>query len=125
MTEPLADRLLEVLSEATVRDIVRRVLARPATQAELKADMGCDQSTVSRTMTLLRMLGLVESSGGGRTAKWVPVHRDELVGLLLAADRLADAVIRQEAEQQAQRSSDTRRLAMRPAREEPGAKQEP
>jgi DNA-binding transcriptional ArsR family regulator len=125
MTAPPADRLFEVLGEATVRDILRRVLAGPATQAELKADVGCDQSTVSRTTTLLRALGLIESSGGGRSPKWVPVHRDELVGVLLAADRLADAVIREASEQQAQRSTDTRRLAMRPAEEEPAAEQDP
>ena len=113
-----ADRLLEAFGEARVRDIVRRTLAGPATQAQLKADVGCDQSTVSRTTSLLRALGVIEPSGIGRTGTWVPAHRDELVGLLLAADRLADAVIRETSEQQLQRSTDTRRLAMRPAEEQ-------
>lgn len=115
MTDPLADRILEALGDARTQAIVRRLLEGPATQAELQASVGCDQGTVSRATAALRMLGLVAATGGKRSLTWAPVHRDELVAMILAADRLAEAVLRETAEQQSMRSSHSRRLAVRPA----------
>jgi DNA-binding transcriptional ArsR family regulator len=115
MTAPLSDRILDALGEPTARSILRRLLSSAATQAELVDDLGCDQSTVSRTSSLLRSLGLVEVSGSSRSAALVAAHRDELLGALLAADRLAESVIEDMINRQADRSTSTRRLAVRPA----------
>src|SRR4051812_12599248 len=114
MTAPLADQLLDALGEPTIRAVVRRLLSEPATQAQLIDEIGCNQSTVSRTTMLLRALGLIESSGAGRSATHQARNRDELVAVLLAADRLAETLIEQAGDQQAERSTETRRLAMRP-----------
>jgi hypothetical protein len=51
--------------------------------------------------------------------------REEVLALLLAADRLAEAVLASQSEMQAQRSSETRRLTMRPAVDEPATDAKP
>ena len=124
MTAPLADQLLDALGEPTIRGIARRLLSAPATQGELIDELGCNQSTVSRGTLLLRTLGVVSSSGAGKSATFTVTTRDELVAVLLAADRLAEALIRRASDQQGRRSTETRRLAVRPAGDEPHAEQE-
>jgi DNA-binding transcriptional ArsR family regulator len=93
---------------------------RPAKQAQIvtrlqEADPMLRQSTVSRTLALLRALGAVDVAGGGASREWSVRRRDELLAILLAADRLADALLGDERERQAERSRETHRLRVRPA----------
>jgi DNA-binding transcriptional ArsR family regulator len=120
MTTPLADRLLEALGDPTARATLRHLLTRPAKQAQIVTQLQQDdpmlrQSTVSRTLALLRALGAVDVAGGGGSREWSVRRRDELLAVLLAADRLADGLLEDERERQAERSGETHRLRVRPA----------
>lgn len=117
MTDPLADRLLDVLGDATARGVLRCILEKPVTQAELPDVAGCNQSTASRTAGVLRALGLVSDEGGGRSPTLTVDAREELVAVLLAADRLAEAILERQIAAQKAASKRTRRLNMRPADE--------
>jgi DNA-binding transcriptional ArsR family regulator len=118
-TATLSDRLLAVLGDPTGGDLVRRLAKASATQAELVSAVGCSQPAASRWITELRAAGaVIEEPGPGRAVVLRLACRDEVLGLLLAADRLAEAVLTYQSELQAQRSAETRRLAMRPAADE-------
>jgi anti-sigma factor RsiW len=116
MTDPLADRLLDALGDSTTRAVLRSLLHEPVTQAELPAVTRCNQSTASRTAALLRALGLVgDEDTGGRSPTLRVEAREELVAVLLAADRLAESILERQAAAQRTRSRQTRRLNVRSA----------
>ena len=94
MTAPLADQLFDALGEPTIRAALRCLLVAPATQPDLISDLGCNQSTVSRAISLLRSLGVIEESGSRKSPIFRVVHRDRLVAVLLDGDRLAEAIIK-------------------------------
>jgi DNA-binding transcriptional ArsR family regulator len=114
MTAPLSDRLLEILGDATHRAILRALADGPQTQAGLLAATGCTQSSVSRATALLRGVGLLsEEPGSGRSPLLRLGQHDTVVSVLLAADRLAEALLEADSDRQAERSDRTRRQAIR------------
>lgn len=116
MMVPLADRLLEALGDPTTRGVLRCLLDQSLTQAELPKTTNCNQSTASRTTGVLRALGLVcDENMGGRSPTLQVESREELIAVLLAADRLAEAILERQAVAQRAASKTTRRLNMRPA----------
>jgi DNA-binding transcriptional ArsR family regulator len=120
MTIPHAERVLETLGDPTTRAVLRRLLVDDATQDQVKEVVGCDQSTASRALRVLREVGLVEERRKGRTRLSYVAAREELLALLLAADRLAERLLERASEAQTEQSAETRRLAVRPAKPEAG-----
>ena len=114
MTEPLSDRLLDVLGDATARRVVQELVNRELSQADLVEAVGFSQPAVSRAVRLLRALGLVSGSTGSRGEHLRLVGRDELSTVLLATDRLAEALVKVQAAAQAERSRRTRRAVIKP-----------
>jgi biotin operon repressor len=118
-TSSLSDRLLAILGDPVAGALVRRLAKAPATQAELVSETGCSQAAASRWIGELRTAGvLVEEPASGRAAVVALSCRDEIVAAFLAADRLAEAALTHQADAQARRSEETRRLAMRPTSDE-------
>lgn len=116
----LSDRILEALADPTARAVLRRSLHEESTQTQLAANLAATQSTVSRAIASLRTLGLIGDADGRRRGSLLKVQaRDELVALLLAVDRLAEAVLRIECAAQEERSASDRRLAVRDTAEHP------
>lgn len=113
MTTPPSERLLDLLGDPAARAIARSLAVAAATQRELVAKIGLSQSVASRSLTLMRAAGLVDSEGL-RSPLLRLRARDETVALLLAADHLAERLGDLDAEAQAARTSDDRRLAVRP-----------
>jgi DNA-binding transcriptional ArsR family regulator len=118
MTEPLSDRLLDTLGDPIARAVVRALLERERSQTDLTEDLGLAQSTVSRIVKVLRAVGLVAPTSGARGQSLAVTAHGETVGILLAADRLAEQLIDREQTVQAERSSATRRAAIQPAKRE-------
>ena len=113
MTEPRSDRLLLGLGERVSLAVVRGLLERSQSQAELVHTLKIPQATLSRTITGLRKEGLVVEDGTNGGLGIGPAR--ELTDLLLAADRVAERVLALETQSQRERSRATRRLAIRPA----------
>lgn len=98
-----------------MRAVLRRLLESPGTQADVTADLGCNQSTASRAIGTLRSLALVEDDGAAQPIAFRVSARDEVLAVFLAADRLAEALLQREVVEQKAWSEATRRLAIRPA----------
>lgn len=118
MTQPLADRLLELLADPLSRDVLRALLDEPETQGGLVDRIGASQSALSRAIKGLRAVGLVEADGL-REALLTPAARDQTLGVLIAADRLAETLLDSEREAQRSASKRTRRAVVRPVTAEP------
>ena len=103
----------------TIRACLRALLKEPASQKQLIERLAATQSAVSRALALLTAAGWVQADGS-RGA----VHRvrdpQGTRQLLLAADHLADALIRADAQEQDERTREDRRLLMNESGEEPG-----
>jgi DNA-binding transcriptional ArsR family regulator len=124
MTAPRADQLLDALGDATIRDVMRCLLVAPATQADLVRERVGSQGNLSRVVAVLRALDLLEESGSGRSVLLSIGPRDEAIGLLMAADRLAEATLAAAQAAQESRSTDTRRRAIREATSESATQNE-
>jgi len=108
-----ADRLLEVLGDSVARKVLRALTLGDATQSELVRTVGQSQSTVSRALERLRLAGLlIEGSGRGQLLE--VRGRDEVIRVLAMADRLAEALIRLDAEEQEEQSNQTRKASITP-----------
>jgi DNA-binding transcriptional ArsR family regulator len=118
MTEPLSDRLLDMLGDPIAREVLRALLERERSQTDLIEDLGLAQATVSRVVKVLRAAGLVAPTSRARRQLLAVTAHAETVGILLAADRLAEQLIEREQTVQAERSSATRRAAIQPAKRE-------
>jgi len=114
MTEPLSDRLLDALGDPVARRVVRRLLEGARGQSDLIAELGVGQATVSRAVKLLRAVGLVAPTGGGRSPRLRITGHRRAVAVLLAVDRLADELLEEEGRAQGERSDATRRAAVHP-----------
>jgi ArsR family transcriptional regulator, cadmium/lead-responsive transcriptional repressor len=57
---------------------------------DLTEHLGLAQSTVSKHLACLRDCGLVTSRPQGRASLWSLHHEDQVMGLLMAAERLLD-----------------------------------
>jgi DNA-binding transcriptional ArsR family regulator len=120
MTEPLADRLLDVLGDPIARRVVRLLLSEQLSQADLVSRLEVAQSSVSRAVKLLHATGLVGPIEGGRGPRLAVLAPAQMISFLLASDRLAEHLLDLDAELQASRSRETRRLAVKPADESRG-----
>ena len=113
MRAPLADRIFEVLGDASALEILRELDRQERTQAALVSDLGIAQSVASRTLKTLRLVGLVAAdSPRGTLRVRAP---DATQKLLLAGNNLAVALLSVEADEQAALSDETRRSAIKPA----------
>jgi DNA-binding transcriptional ArsR family regulator len=106
-----ANRFLEVLAEPTALQVVRELVEGGLTQAALVEKIGISQSIVSRTIKNLRGAGLIESDTP-RGALRIRAE-DECLALLSAADRFAEAVLKDDLDQQGALSTRTRRARIR------------
>lgn len=115
MAAPPADRILEVVGDDSARLILRALSQEERTQAALVSSTKMSQSVVSRTVTTLRMMGLIASdSPRGVLRIRAPAATDRL---LLAANNLAKALMAVDAEEQGALDDQTLRGAIKPARE--------
>jgi len=114
MTEPLSDRLLDALGDPVARSILKTLERADLSQLELIERLELPQATVSRTLKLLRALGLVTQSRPGRGVALSLTVADGTSALFLAADRLAEEVLKGELQAQREESADTRRRIIRP-----------
>ena len=80
--------LFHSLSDATRLAIVQRLSGGEARVADLIAELGLAQSTVSAHVACLRDCGLVESRPRGRASMFSLASAPELLGVLDAAERL-------------------------------------
>src|SRR6201996_7993831 len=113
MSAAPADRILEALAEPISLRIIRRLAGAEQTQAQLVEDLEIGQSGASRAIKALRLVGLVQA---GRRRPPIQLRAgDELKQLLLAADRLAEAVMAVDADEQTAISAETRRAVIRPS----------
>ncbi len=107
-----ADRHLELLGDTASLQIVRLLAEDELTQASIVERLGMNQSLASRAIKGLRGAGLVTSdTARGPLRLRAP---DESRALLLAGDRLAEAVLRLDEDDQRTLSTRTRKAAMRP-----------
>jgi DNA-binding transcriptional ArsR family regulator len=125
MTEPLADRILDVLGDPIARGVARLLLSQELSQTDLVARLEVAQASVSRAVKLLRAAGLVAPVEGGRGPRLAVVAPTETISVFLAVDRLAEQLLKHEADAQGHRSRETRRLAVKPADEPNGAEGRP
>jgi hypothetical protein len=116
---PLADRLLEAFTEPATLRIVRALAEADQTQASLVGSLGMGQSVASRTLKTLRLLGVVDAESP-RSAIRLRAP-DEVRAVLLATDRLAEALLKEDATDQRELSDRTRRAAVRRAPSERAA----
>lgn len=119
MTTP-ADRLLDLFGDEIVRRVVRCLLAEELTQKDLIARVDAAQSSVSKAVGLLRTAGVVEARGL-RAAALIVRQPAETLAVLMAADRLAEALAVKDTAAQADRSREDRLLGIRPADESPAS----
>jgi hypothetical protein len=91
---------------------VRVLLDRELPQKALTTELAVAQSTISRAVASLKSVGLVRAEGL-RDAPLYVCCRDEVVGVLLAADRLAEELLASDTAAQKRRSQETRRSAVR------------
>jgi DNA-binding transcriptional ArsR family regulator len=110
MSSAPADRILEALAEPLSLEIVRALSVAEKTQSELVRALELRQSGASRAIKVLRSVGMVESDSprGPIRLRAEP----EVKQILLAADRLAEAVISVDLAQQTKLSGETRRSAI-------------
>jgi DNA-binding transcriptional ArsR family regulator len=106
-----ANRILEVLAEPVALRIVRALSAEDHTQAQLVTRLHLGQSVASRALQLLRVVGLVESDAP-RSVIRLRVE-SEVKQLLLAADRLAEALLVVDQADQKTLTRETRRTVIR------------
>jgi DNA-binding transcriptional ArsR family regulator len=106
-----ANRILDVLAEPIALRIIRALTAEDQTQAQLVTRLHLGQSVASRALKLLRAVGLVESD----TPRSVIRLRaePEVKQLLLAADRLAEALLVVDQVDQKTLTRETRRTVIR------------
>ena len=116
MSAAPANRILEVLAEPVALRIVRALSAEELTQAQLVARLKLGQSVASRALRLLRVVGLVESDSP-RAAIRLRAE-SEVKQILLAADRLAEAIHGLDGSAQEQLAAQTRRTVIRASRPE-------
>jgi DNA-binding transcriptional ArsR family regulator len=109
-----ANRILEVLCEPVALQIARALNEDELTQAQLVVQLRLGQSVASRSLKLLRAVGLVESDSPRGALRLRAVA--EVRQLLLVADRLAEAVMAADAHDQQALSSATRRTVIRDSR---------
>lgn len=115
MTEPLSDRLLTAVGDQAALSIMRCLLERSRSQAELAGQLGLAQSTVSRAVRVLRDVGAVSEIDKGRAPQLGIDAPDEAKALLLATDRLAERIQALQGEAQEARSRETRQLVIKSA----------
>ena len=110
MSSAPADRILEALAEPLSLEIVRALSVAEQTQSELVRALELGQSGASRAIKSLRSVGVVESDSprGPIRLRAEP----EVKQILLAADRLAEAVISVDMAQQRRLSAETRRATI-------------
>jgi len=106
-----ANRILEVLAEPVALRIVRALAAEDHTQAQLVTRLQLGQSVASRALKLLRVVGLAESDTP-RSVIRLRVE-SEVKQLLLAADRLAEAILVVDQADQKTLTRETRRTVIR------------
>ena len=111
MSAAPANRILEVLAEPVALRIVRALAAEDHTQAQLVTSLQLGQSVASRALKLLRVVGLVESDTP-RSVIRLRVE-SEVKQLLLAADRLAEALLVVDQADQKTLTRETRRTVIR------------
>lgn len=83
-----AASLFHSLSDPTRLAILRHLSLGEHRVVELTGHLGLAQSTVSKHLACLRDCGLVDSRPQGRASMFSLATRDELLGLLAAAERL-------------------------------------
>ena len=83
-----AASLFHSLSDPTRLAILRHLSLGDHRVVELTRHLGLAQSTVSKHLACLRDCGLVESRPVGRASMFSLTTREELLGLLAAAERL-------------------------------------
>jgi DNA-binding transcriptional ArsR family regulator len=106
-----ANRILEVLAEPVTLRIIRALSAEDHTQAQLVTRLHLGQSVASRTLKLLRVVGLVESDSPRSVIRLR--MEPEVKQLLLAADRLAEALLVVDQADQKTLTRETRRAVIR------------
>jgi DNA-binding transcriptional ArsR family regulator len=106
-----ADRLLEAVAEPVAVQIVRALASTAQTQVALVGHLGLGQSVVSRATKTLRTAGVIESVTPRGELRLRAA--DETRSLLLAVDRLAEALLADDAERQRLTSAQTRRSQIR------------
>jgi DNA-binding transcriptional ArsR family regulator len=94
--------------------IVRALSAEDLTQAQLVTRLDLGQSVASRALRLLRAVGLAESDTP-RAAIRLRAE-SEVKQILLAADRLAEAILTVDHAEQETLTSETRRAVIRASR---------
>jgi DNA-binding transcriptional ArsR family regulator len=116
MSSAPADRILEALAEPLSLEIIRALSVDEQTQSELVRGLELGQSGASRAIKSLRSVGIVESDSprGPIRLRAEP----EVKQILLAADRLAEAVISVDVAQQQTLSAKTRRAAIHASQRE-------
>jgi DNA-binding transcriptional ArsR family regulator len=83
-----AASLFHSLSDPTRLAILRHLSLGEHRVVDLTTHLGLAQSTVSKHLACLRDCGLVDSRPVGRASMFSLTTRDELLGLLAAAERL-------------------------------------
>jgi len=83
-----AASLFHSLADPTRLTILRHLALGEHRVVELTAHLGLAQSTVSKHLACLRDCGLVDSRPVGRASLFSLTTREELLGLLAAAERL-------------------------------------
>ncbi|KRF06721.1 ArsR family transcriptional regulator [Nocardioides sp. Soil777] len=83
-----AASLFHGFSDPTRLTILRHLALGEHRVVDLTEHLGLAQSTVSKHLACLRGCGLVQSRPEGRASMFSLTHRDALMGLLAAAERL-------------------------------------
>src|SRR3954470_3206166 len=86
-----AQALLRALGDAFNQRALRVLMAEELTQAQLAKRLDVGQSTLSRRLAPLRMMGLL-SGGRTRNESHHVAVRDEALSVLLSAHALAEAI---------------------------------
>jgi DNA-binding transcriptional ArsR family regulator len=105
--------LLETIADPAALQIVRALAESEQSQVALVERLDIGQSVVSRSLRTLRSVGVVEAaSPRGALRLRSP---DETRAILLAADRLAEALLAEDSLEQRELSNRTRRAVVRRA----------
>lgn len=110
MPAPLADRIFEVCGDANAVEILRELGRNERTQAALVSELGMPQSIASRTLKMLRLVGLVAADSPRGLLRLRAPDATQL--LLLAGNNLAIALVSVESSEQEALSDATRRDAI-------------